>query len=67
MRDIKYNGEQYLDLLRSINLELWEQVLDLIADHHTELQLNSTEQNIDGGSYCHTYDDKGNIILEWGE
>ena len=66
MREHTYNGEQYLDLLRSINLELWEQVLDLIANHHTEL-LWEQGLNIDDGSYCHTYDDKGNIILEWGE
>ena len=63
MRELTFNGEQYLDLLRSINLEVWEQVLDLIADHHTELQVN----NIDGGGYFHTYDDKGNIKLEWEE
>lgn len=64
MRDIKYNGVQYLDLLRTLDERLWEQVLDLIADHHTE-QLTITEQNING-YYLHDYCE-GDIIIGWCE
>ena len=53
------NAEQYLDLLRTVNLELWEKVLDAITSHFDDVC-----EYDDGELYhLHTYSENGNVIV----
>jgi hypothetical protein len=54
----KMNGAQYLEMLKSIDERLWEQVLDTVATYHDA----RVGQQFGDGHY-HYYDSDGNITV----
>jgi hypothetical protein len=54
------NAEQYLELLRTVNLKLWETVLDTISNHFDEVC--GYDEN-DELYHSHTYSENGNVIV----
>jgi len=65
-----YTGEEYLDLLRTINPALWEMVLDTIADNtravENRILAQKHEEMPDAFYFFHSYEN-GNIVIEGPE